>query len=413
LGVDVQIYLVGGAVRDELLGLPVKEKDWVVVGASPDQLLSLGYQQVGKDFPVFLHPKTRDEYALARTERKTGQGYGGFTVYAAPDVTLEDDLKRRDLTINAIAKDEQGQLVDPYGGLTDLKNKKLRHVSDAFSEDPLRVVRLARFAARFHSLGFTVAKSTESLLRDMVRSGELTALTKERVWQEVEKTLALDRADVFFTTLRRYGALRVLFPELDALFGVPGHPNSHPEIDSGIHTLMVLRAACLLSDDKAVRFAACMHDLGKACTDISHWPKHPGHEEKSGELLAQLQQRYPVPKLYAELALLAGRFHGECHSIFQRSAEQIITLLEKLDAFRRPDRLKQFLLVATADHQGRPGFEQSPYPQANYLLSLWQIARGVDVKPIALQYSGSEIARQLHKKRIEAIEVKVGEQHHE
>ncbi|MGL4748678.1 MAG: multifunctional CCA addition/repair protein, partial [Shewanella sp.] len=327
----MKIYLVGGAVRDSLLNLPIKDKDYMVVGATPEQMQQLGYRQVGKDFPVFLHPKTQQEYALARTERKVGLGYGGFSCYASPDVTLEQDLLRRDLTINAIAKDEEGNLYDPYQGIADIKARQLRHVSAAFAEDPLRVLRVARFAARFHDLGFEIANETLALMQHMSKTEELTALTPERVWQEVDKSLGGPNPEVFFQVLRQCGALKILFPEIDALFGVPQPEKWHPEIDTGLHTLMVLAQAALLTQEKVVRFAALVHDLGKAVSPKEDLPKHHGHGQKGLPLIKALCERLRVPNEYRDLALLVSDQHQNVHQAFELRAETIIKIFDKAD----------------------------------------------------------------------------------
>lgn len=366
----MEIYLVGGAVRDELLGLAVKERDYLVVGATPEQLLALGYTQVGRDFPVFLHPDTREEYALARTERKSGRGYTGFICDFGPEVSLEEDLRRRDLTINAIARDEQGGLHDPYGGRQDLDRRILRHVSEAFAEDPLRVLRVARFAARFHHLGFTLADETLALMRRMAASGELAALTPERVWKETEKALATEDPQVYFEVLRRAGALGVLFPELEALFGVPGPEKWHPEIDTGIHTLMVLKRAAELGGDLCCRFAALCHDFGKALTPQEKWPSHHHHGELGVAPIEALCARLKVPTEHRELALLMSRWHILFHRLAEpcpEHAERILELFNHTDAWRKPARFAQLLICAQADLQGRKGFGGKPYPQRERL----------------------------------------------
>ncbi|HEY8540030.1 MAG TPA: multifunctional CCA addition/repair protein, partial [Steroidobacteraceae bacterium] len=338
----MEIYLVGGAVRDELLGLPVRERDWVVVGAEPQELLDRGFRPVGKDFPVFLHPETNEEYALARTERKTGPGYRGFETRFSPDVTLEQDLERRDLTINAIAKDpETGKLIDPFGGERDLRDRVLRHVSPAFVEDPVRVLRVARFAARFAPLGFTVAPETIELMRQIAASGELDALVPERVWLELHKTLQMPAPWRFFEVLRDANALAVIFPEIDALFGVPQPEQWHPEIDSGLHTMMVLEQACRLSPDPIVRFAALVHDLGKGTTPKDEWPRHVAHEHRGVPLIEQLCARLRVPNAFRDLAILVGRHHLVMHKADQLRPGTMLELLEHLDAFRRPERVEQ------------------------------------------------------------------------
>ncbi|QLE84538.1 multifunctional CCA addition/repair protein [Shewanella sp. Scap07] len=401
----MKIYLVGGAVRDALLALPIKDRDYMVVGATPEQMLAQGYQQVGKDFPVFLHPKTQQEYALARTERKTAKGYNGFSCYAAPDVTLEQDLIRRDLTINAIAQDDEGKLYDPYGGQQDLARKQLRHVSAAFIEDPLRVLRVARFAARFAHLGFTVAEETQTLMATMASNGELDALTPERVFQELDKALATQSPQVFLQVLRDCGALKVLFKEIDQLFGVPQPQKWHPEIDSGIHTLLVLEQASLLSDDKAVRFAALLHDLGKGVTPAAMWPKHHGHGQKGLPLIKQLCARIKVPNEYKDLALLVSDQHQNIHNAFELRAETLLKILDKADVWRKPQRLAQLLLCCEADMKGRTGFEQQDYPQADYVNAAYEAAKNVPVKAIIeAGYQGADIKTQLQIERIACIE---------
>lgn len=345
----MKIYLVGGAVRDQLLNLPVKDRDWVVVGATPETLLQQGYQQVGKDFPVFLHPDTHEEYALARTERKSGSGYTGFTCYAAPDVTLEDDLQRRDLTINAIAYSAKGEYIDPYHGIDDIHAKLLRHVSNAFSEDPLRVLRVARFAARFAPLGFTIAPETLSLMQEMTNSGELNALTAERVWKETEKALHSQAPQVYFEILHQCGALKILFPEINALFGVPAPTKWHPEIDTGIHTMMVLAMASRLTDDIAVRFSALCHDLGKGVTPVENWPHHHGHGPAGVPLVEALCQRYRIPNQIRDLAKLAAKYHDHLHRIERMRPSKIIRLFDAIDAWRKPERIDQLAIISEAD----------------------------------------------------------------
>ena len=397
-------YLVGGAVRDSLLGLEVHERDWVVVGATPEAMLAAGYKPVGKDFPVFLHPESAEEYALARTERKSGTGYKGFTVYAEPSVSLEEDLLRRDLTINAIAQDEAGNIIDPYGGVTDLEQRVLRHVSEAFCEDPLRVLRVARFSAKLAAFGFRLAPETAALLRQMVRSGELADLVPERVWLEFEKTLAYAQPQHFFTTLRQVGALAELFPELDNMFGVPNPPQYHPEIDSGVHTMMVLQQAVLLSDDASVRFAALVHDLGKALTPACKWPSHHGHEEAGVASVQAFCERYPVPKQWRELALLVTQYHGKIHKAMELRAATMVDLLQSLDAFRRPQRFRQCILAALADSRGRPGFEDEAYPQQEILEQAYQAAVDIDIAAIVeMGYSGEQIAEQVRQQRIAKV----------
>jgi tRNA nucleotidyltransferase (CCA-adding enzyme) len=379
-------YIVGGAVRDRLLGLPVQDRDWVVVGATPEQMLARGFRQVGRDFPVFLHPKTHEEYALARTERKTGPGYTGFTVHAAPDVTLEEDLIRRDLTINAMAEDEHGALIDPYGGAADIERRVLRHVSPAFAEDPLRILRVARFAARFAPLGFIVAEETLLLMQAIVEAGEVATLAPERVWQETARALAEGQPSAYFEVLHACGALAVIAPEIDRLWGVPQSPEHHPEIDTGIHTMMVLEAAARLTPDTTVRFAALTHDLGKGATPESEWPRHFGHEERGAELVDGLCARLRVPNDHRDLALLAARHHGECHRALELRPGTVLGLLEALDAFRRPGRFELFLLACEADFRGRPGYEALDYPQAAWLRRAREAA--ADISGAALSHSG-------------------------
>ncbi|CNE64947.1 multifunctional CCA addition/repair protein [Yersinia mollaretii] len=400
----MKVYLVGGAVRDNLLNLPVTEQDWVVVGATPEQLLAQGYQQVGKDFPVFLHPVSHEEYALARTERKSGQGYTGFTCYAAPDVTLEEDLLRRDLTINAIARSDDGELIDPYHGRQDLENKVLRHVSEAFGEDPLRVLRVARFAARFAHLGFTVAPETQSLMAAMARSGELSALTPERVWKETEKALKTQSPQVYFQVLRDCDALAVLFPEIDRLFGVPAPEKWHPEIDTGIHTLMTLTIAARLSPEVDIRFAALCHDLGKGLTPKEFWPHHHGHGPAGVKLVEQLCQRLRVPNPVRDLAKLVAEYHDLIHTVNKLRPETLLKLFDAIDVWRKPERLEQMIMTSEADARGRTGFEENPYPQGDYLRTAFQIANGVSVQDVvASGLQGLAIRDELKRRRQQAL----------
>jgi len=400
----MKIYLVGGAVRDQLLNYPVKEKDWVVVGATVNEMLELGYQQVGKDFPVFLHPETKDEHALARTERNTAPGYRGFEVHASPEVTLEEDLIRRDLTINAIAKDEDGNIVDPYNGQNDLKLKLLRHVSSAFSEDPVRILRVARFAARYAHLGFTVADETLQLMQKMVKDGEADALVAERVWQEFNKALSERNPEVFIQILRDCHALKIILPEIDALFGVPQPIEHHPEIDTGIHTLMVLQQASLLTKDPATRFAALCHDLGKALTPKENWPSHHGHEALGVKPVRELCNRLRIPNNFKELACITAEFHLHVHRAFEIKKSTLLKTIEKLDGMRKPERYEQFLIACTADIRGRPGYEDHPYPQANYYRDALKIIKSVDIqvlKEAGLQ--GKEMASAIHTARQSAL----------
>ncbi len=400
----MEVYLVGGAVRDEQLGLPVKERDWCVVGATPDELLSEGYRRVGKDFPVFLHPETNEEYALARTERKTGKGYHGFEFHTSPDVTLEDDLSRRDLTINAMAKDGNGNLIDPFDGSADLDNKVLRHVSTAFCEDPVRILRVAKFRARFADLGFELAGETLALMKEMVSSGEADALQPERVWQETEAALAGPGPHVYFDVLRDCGALAVVFPEIDALFGVPQPPEWHPEVDSGLHTMMVLEQAAKLSGEVDVRFAALVHDLGKATTRQSELPRHHGHEARSVKLVNSLSDRLPVPRACRELGVLVAEYHAHCHRAFELRPSTILKLLQNVDAFRRPERFQKFLLACEADARGRSGFEDRDYPQAAFFERAWKEASKVTADQVANEEaSGAEIGAEIDKMRLKAI----------
>jgi len=401
----VKSYLVGGAVRDALLNLPVKDKDWVVTGASPAEMLALGYQQVGRDFPVFLHPETQQEYALARTERKNGSGYTGFVCYAAPDVTLEQDLQRRDLTINAIACDEDGRYYDPYGGRADIEQRQLRHVSDAFKEDPLRVLRVARFAARFAHLGFKIADETMALMREMAASGELDELTPERVWKETEKALETPDPQVYFQTLRDCGALAVLFPELDNLYGVPAPAKWHPEIDTGVHTLMTLAIAAQLSDEVDVRFATLFHDVGKALTPQEKWPSHHGHGLAGVPLVEQLCQRLRVPNNVRDLALLVTEFHDLVHTVERQSPEALIGLFDRIDAWRKPHRVEQIALTSEADARGRTGFENNAYPQGDYLRQAFEVVQNVSTKEVvAAGFKGIEVREELTRRRIAALQ---------
>jgi tRNA nucleotidyltransferase (CCA-adding enzyme) len=400
----MQVYLVGGAVRDELLGRKVRERDWVVVGATPEEMLRQGFRQVGREFPVFLHPQTQEEHALARRERKTGTGYRGFVTDAAPTVTLEDDLLRRDLTINAMARAPDGTLIDPHGGSRDLEARLLRHVSPAFVEDPVRILRVARFAARFAPLGFHVAEETLDLMRTMVRSGEVSALVPERVWQETERALGEARPVAFFEVLRSCGALTHIFPEVEALFGVPQPAQWHPEIDTGVHTFMVLEMATRLSPLPTVRFAALTHDLGKAHTPRDKWPRHPGHEVASVRLVEELCARLRIPNEFRDLAVLVARHHGVVHRAFELRPGTVLDLLESSDALRRPERFAAFLLACEADARGRTGLEDRDYGQADYLRSALDAVRGCvpSAEDIATQ-AGPEIAARLRERRLKAL----------
>ncbi|MBE5254000.1 multifunctional CCA addition/repair protein [Mixta mediterraneensis] len=400
----MKTFLVGGAVRDALLNLPVKDKDWVVVGATPEAMLEQGYQQVGRDFPVFLHPKSREEYALARTERKNGKGYTGFVTWSAPDVTLEQDLQRRDLTINAIAQTEEGQLFDPYHGQRDIAERTLRHVSAAFNEDPLRVLRVARFAARFAHLNFRIADETQSLMRTMVESGELAALTPERVWKETEKALTSHNPQVYFQVLRDCGALNVLFPEIDNLFGIPAPAKWHPEIDTGVHTLMTLAMAAALSDSIEVRFATLFHDIGKALTPPEKWPSHHGHGPAGVPMVAALCQRLRVPNAIRDLALVVTEFHDIVHTIERQSADSLISLFDRIDAWRKPQRVEQMALTSEADARGRAGLESMAYPQGDYLRRAFALAQAVPTKAVIdAGFKGIEVREELTRRRITAV----------
>lgn len=398
------VYLVGGAVRDELLGLPVTEKDWLVVGATPETMLEQGFITVGKDFPVFLHPQTKDEYALARTERKTAAGYHGFQFHTSPEVTLEEDLIRRDLTINAMVKDAQGHIIDPFHGQQDLDNRILRHVSDAFIEDPVRILRIARFAARFSHLGFTIAQETMALMKQMVARGEVDALVSERIFKEFSRALSEKSPEVFIRVLRDCGALEVIFPEIDILFGIPNPEQWHPEIDTGVHTLMVLQQCAQLSGDASVRFAALCHDLGKAKTLKNHWPSHKGHEKSGVSIIKNLCERIKAPRSWCELACLSSEFHLHCHRLMEMKPETIVKTLEKLDAFRRPQRFEHFLITCEADFKGRLGWENKDYPQRQQFSQLRKAASAINSKAIAQNCQNStDIAKQIHQARVKAV----------
>ncbi|KTD33302.1 tRNA nucleotidyltransferase [Legionella nautarum] len=396
----MKVYLVGGAVRDQLLGYPVKERDWVVVGATPERMREQGYQQVGRDFPVFLHPSTREEYALARTERKSGPGYYGFTCDYNKKVTLEDDLLRRDLTINAMAKDEAGQLIDPYHGQKDLKAKILRHVSPAFAEDPVRVLRVARFAARYAHLGFKLADETRALMYAMVTRGELKHLVAERVWQEWQRSLEEKNPEVFIQILRGCGALKVVLPEIEALFGVPNPRQYHPEVDSGVHSLMSLQAAVELSSDPLVRFAALVHDLGKAATPMTEWPKHYGHEERGVEIIKPLCERLRIPADYRKFAVMVARFHLNIHRLFELRASTIVKILEQTDAFRRPQLFEKLLLACEADAQGCGGHKLNYQQGLSWRYILMECAKVTAQNLIEQGFQGAAIKEALHQRRV-------------
>jgi len=401
----MQIYEVGGAVRDALLGETIRERDFVVVGATADELLARGFRRVGTDFPVFLHPQTSEEYALARTERKTGPGYTGFAFDTSASVTLEDDLLRRDLTVNAIARDADGRLIDPYGGLADLAARRLRHVSPAFAEDPLRVLRVARFVAQLSRFGFEVAPETRALMRDIVHSGEIEALRPERVWLETRKALLTPRPDLYFAELRACEALARVFPEIERLFGVPQPAKWHPEIDTGVHTLMSLRLAAELSERLAVRFAVLTHDLGKGSTPPEIWPRHTGHGVRSVTHIRELCSRMPVPTKLQVTAEIVAAHHGTVHSAPRLSAAAMLDLLLVCDAFRQPERLDDVLLACEADARGRLGLERSAYPQAQLIRSAFAAARqiGIDDVPDARRLEGAAIGAAVRLRREQAI----------
>jgi len=397
----MKAYIVGGAVRDRLLGLPLADRDYVVVGATPDEMIALGYQPVGKDFPVFLHPQTHEEYALARTERKSGQGYKGFKVYAAPDVTLEEDLRRRDLTINAMAEDAAGTLIDPYGGQDDLAARVFRHVSETFAEDPVRILRVARFAARFTD--FAVAPETNTLMRRMVDNGEADALVPERVWQEVSRGLMEAQPSRMFQVLRDCGALVRLFPEIDRLFGVPQPPEHHPEVDTGVHVMRVVDWAARQGFSLPVRFAALTHDLGKGTTPPEFWPRHHGHEARSADLVRVLSGRIRVPVDCRELAVAVAREHGNVHRALELRPGTVVELLERVDAFRRPERFEEFLRACECDFRGRPGYEDKAFPAPAYLRQALQAAQTIDAAGVARQADPARIRDAIFQARTQAV----------
>ena len=397
----MQSFLVGGAVRDRLMGKPVQDRDYVVIGARPETLLARGFKAIGADFPVFLHPESKEEYALARTERKAGTGHKGFIFHTAPDVSLEEDLQRRDLTINAMAEDAQGRLIDPYGGERDLHARILRHVSPAFSEDPLRVLRVARFAARYN---FTVASETLQLMQTLAQGGELKTLTAERVWAETDKAMGEAKPARYIEVLRECGALQVLFPEIDALFGIPQPKQYHPEIDTGIHTLMVLEEAARISPLPLVRFSALVHDLGKAETPHEEWPSHKGHDIKGVKIIEALCARLKTPTKYRELAVLVSRHHVQCHRVQERKPRALLRFLEQLDAFRRPQRFEQFLMCCIADLRGRQGMREVDHPQAEYLRQKLALCNTVDVRALCAEHlQGQALANALRSKRIACL----------
>lgn len=398
-------YRVGGSIRDQLLGLANKDNDWVVTGATPQQMLEQGFKPVGKDFPVFLHPQTHEEYALARTERKTAPGYSGFHFNTDPNITLEQDLARRDLTINAIAEDQQGKLIDPFNGKADLENRTLRHVSQAFIEDPVRVLRIARFAARFHRFGFTIAKETQDLIQQMVVNGELQALVPERVWAEMSQALMETDPQVFFTALREANALHALFPEINNLFGVPQTARYHPEVDTGVHNMMALKQSALLGYDLETRYAVLCHDFGKAETPPEILPSHHGHEKTGVEIARSFSSKWKVPKKATQLALMTCEFHTHVHRIFEMKPKTILKFFNQVDAFRRPERMKKMTDACIADARGRTGFESDPYPQAAYCLNLLKQLNDLDFTLIKNSgLTGQDIAIKIDRLRVECIE---------
>ena len=401
----MKTFLVGGAIRDSLLNYPVLEKDWVVIGETPESMLKQGFKPVGKDFPVFLHPETHDEYALARTERKTAHGYKGFAIHASPEVTLEQDLIRRDLTINAIAMDEQGNIIDPYNGKQDLDNRIFRHISPAFTEDPVRVLRIARFAARYSNLGFTIAKETLQLMKQMVSNGETEYLVAERVWAELYKALCEKTPSAFFYTLKECNALQSIFPEIDNLFGVPQPEKHHPEIDTGVHSLLSLDQASLLSNKPEVRLAALLHDLGKAATDKNKWPSHHGHEQKGLPILERFCSRLRIPKTFKKLSTHVMLYHTHCHKIFELKASTLTDMLHALGAFKPTNsNIKDFLAACEADAKGRTGLENQPYPQSNYLLKATEAVNAIDTSEILhSKLKGSQIGEAIRQLRIKTV----------
>jgi tRNA nucleotidyltransferase (CCA-adding enzyme) len=400
----VKRYCVGGAIRDELLGLPIRDRDWVVVGASPEEMTAQGFRPVGKDFPVFLHPQTKEEHALARTERKSGRGYHGFTFHTGPEVTIEDDLSRRDLTINAIARGEDGAIVDPHGGRRDLEARVLRHVSPAFAEDPVRVLRIARYHARFAALGFRIADETLALMRQMVASGEVDALVPERVWQETAKALMGERPSTFFYTLRECGALARVMPEVDALFGVPQRADYHPEVDTGVHTLMCVDAGARMGFALPVRVSALLHDLGKACTPHDEWPSHKQHESRGVPLVERFCERLRVPAEHRDLAVIHTREHLIIHQARELRPGTVLELLERVDVARRPERFEQLLQACLCDARGRTGFEDCEYPQVPYLREAARAMLEVQARDLAGSgLTGEAIGAELRKRRLDKL----------
>lgn len=400
----MQVYRVGGAIRDELLGIAVKDNDWVVTGATPEEMVAAGFTPIGKDFPVFLHPQTKEEYALARTERKVSRGYAGFSFNTDPEITIQQDLERRDLTINAIAEDIKGNFIDPFNGQQDLKDRVLRHVSDAFIEDPVRVLRTARFAARFSRFEFSIAEETKQLIMQIGESGELDALVAERVWTETHKALGENDPQVFFTSLRDCGVLKILFPEIDNLFGVPQTAKYHPEVDTGVHLMMCLKKAAELDFDLDVRFAVLMHDLGKANTPTNILPGHYGHEQRGVKLARKFCKKWRVPKAYAELALMTCEYHTHIHRMYEMKASTLLTFFMRTDSFRRPERFKKMTQACVADARGRTHFENDPYPQADYANRLVEQLNQLDIKPILdSQKKGKELGDAIYNYRLEYL----------
>ena len=400
----MQVYRVGGVVRDKLLGIKSKDIDWVVTGSTPEEMISDGYRPIGKDFPVFLHPESKQEYALARTERKISKGYAGFNFNTDPEITIEQDLARRDLTINAIAQDEQGNIIDPFNGQQDVKDRVLRHVSDAFVEDPVRVLRVARFAARFHSLGFSIAKETKQLIKQIADSGELNALVAERVWVEMDKALAESDPQVFFTSLRECEVLSTLFPEIDNLFGIPQTAKYHPEVDTGIHVMMVLKKTAELNFDNEIRFAALTHDLGKANTPGNIFPSHHGHEQRGVKLTRQFCKKWRVPKATTELALLTCEFHTHIHRVYELKPSTLLKLFKQTDCFRRPERFTKMTNACIADVRGRTSFENEPYPQAAYAVRLVEKLNALDLSPVLNSgIKGKELGQEIYNFRLQYL----------
>ncbi|MBI79776.1 MAG: multifunctional CCA addition/repair protein [Pseudomonadota bacterium] len=399
----MKIYEVGGAVRDSLIGLEVNEKDWVVVGSNQSELLNLGYKKIGKDFPVFLHPKTNEEYSLARKEKKVASGYHGFSFDTSPNISLKEDLLRRDLTINAIAKDNLNNIFDPFDGEGDIKKKILRHISPAFKEDPLRVLRVARFAAKLNNHGFKIADETLVLMTEMCNNGEVDSLRPERVWQETEKALSTNRPDIFFKTLKRCNALKIIFPEIEALFGVPQSKESHPEINTGINTMMCLKSAAEMTSDVTIRFATLVHDLGKASTNRKNLTKYDGHEKESVKILNKIFKKFPVPKRYQEIAIAVAKFHGIINKVYDLSATEIIQLIEDIDGIRKPSKLKAITIACEAGHRGREGKEKSKYKQREYLEEIFENIQNVNMIDITSNLKGKELGDAIRKKRIDII----------